>query len=908
MSSPDKNLVEVAKVLETLGYNIVPVGSNKHPIGTWTARQKLYTAEDIEKLGNKVKAIAITGNWYSNPEYAVLILDVDYPNEADAILNDVFRDWRKYLCSGPDAFCGLTGPRPKHKVKCDGNKCVNIETNEIIPLEKVERGIYVVTRIPRNCVSEFTTIREGVIELIYSNYQLVYGQHPYGVKYTFAVWEDDRWKPVDWPGYGVILTCDEFKKLIRRLGRSETGTKPVNVGEVAAPTCKEFRKMADPDLLLETLKVLWPAQREDGSHYHDEILYAVVGTAYRRCVDGEQLKQVLTQLFDWAKQQGLDDDRTINEHWQQTFNYIYGGRAQKVWGLTKLEEVINKASRALGISEQEATAILDDILKALGVSTHDEFNRPLCVTIRSKRVARNGKTVTVPTVKLCNTREGIVKVEKKEKKKKPTEGDEEGEVYNVAKIVNAYIKELTIYRDAELDMEYISAKVEIPGADIEETLSMARPNVLERLLSRRQVSTSPNWEVLIDYYQRRVDYIISGFVCSPDMDKFPCGVRDYFDTGISTSTSPEEARQALENLLHVFAKYQPSERWYKIAVAAYFHGAFQNFFFTHKLWRVRPQILAFIGPKGTGKTTIAQTLLHTFFPRVTHKLFRGAASVIYPARIGRLQDDVVATLTVLDEVERVSKKEDVYAVLKSYISNPSAWKTATGEEWPARAGLILTANAFTVEDPELADKVYVIQFRDLPDLDKRSLFARELLSISKDLVKFGAFYLKHAENHWQDVKEVILDPDMKRGAEEYAKIIADVLGVSIDMEKPQESTMVVLSATDRYISWLYNYIVRFAGPLRDTNSYAAWKLLDTAIEKNLLPHHRATIDGKIVIFKSIQAEINVNIRTLCEELGGEVITDSTRITLYGACVVDKDKILDMLAEVKTHDEENNEQA
>jgi hypothetical protein len=896
------SLTEVAKILETLGYNTVPIGDNKRPIGTWSAREKLYSAEDIEKLGARVKAVAITGNWYANREYATLILDIDHPNETDAILNEVFRDWRRYLCSGPDAFCGLTGPRPKHKVKCDGDKCINIETNEIIPLEKVERGIYVVTRIPRDCVSEFTTIREGVIELIYSNYQLVYGQHPYGVKYVFAVWDGGRWKPVDRPGYGVILTCDEFKKLLRRLGRSDTGVKTMATGEVAVTACKEFRKMADPDLLLETLKVLWSAQREDGSHYHDEILYAVVGTAYRRCIDGEQLRHVLMQLFDWATQQGLDDDRTINEHWQQTFNYVYGGKAQKVWGITKLEEVISKAGRALGMSEQETTAVLDDILTALGISSHDEFSRPVCVTIKSKRVVRNKKLASKPLVRLCNTKEGIVKVEHRENKKNGQQTENGDSVYNVSKVVNAFIKELTIYRDAELDTEYISAKVEIPGADIEEVLSMARPNVLERLLSRRRVSVSPNWEVIIDYYPRRVDYIISGFVCSPHVDKYPCGVRDYFDTGVATETSPGDAKRAFEDLLDVFDKYQPSERWYKIAVAAYFHGAFQNFFFTHKLWRVRPQIVAFIGPRGTGKSTIAMTLLQTFFPRVAHKLFRGAASVLTPARVGRLQDDVVATLTVLDEVERVSKKEDVYAVLKSYISNPSAWKTATGEEWPARAGLILTANAFTVEDPELADKIYVIQFRDLPDLDKRSMFARELLSVSRNLVKFGAFYLRYAEEHWQDVKEVVLDPDMRRGSEEYAKIIANVLGVSVDMERPQESALVVLSAVDRYISWLYNYIVRFAGPLRDGISYAAWRLLDTAIEKNLLPHHRMTIDNSIVIFKSIQAEINVNIRTLCEELGGEVITDDARHTLYGACVVDKDRILDMLAEVKTQSE------
>jgi energy-coupling factor transporter ATP-binding protein EcfA2 len=894
------SLAEVAEILETLGYNIVPVGGDKRPIGTWSAKEKIYSAEDVKKLGNKVGAIAITGNWYANPEYATLILDVDNPNEADKILNDVFRDWRRYLCTGPDAFCGLTGPRPKHKVKCRNDECVNIETGEVIPLEKVERGVYVVVRVSRSCVSEFTTARKGVVELIYSNYQVVYGQHPYGVKYAFAVWDGERWRHVGRPGYGVILTCEEFRKLLRRLGLSETGQKIAGTGESVVTTCKELRKIADPELLLDTLKILWPARREDGSHYHDEILYALVGTAYRRCIDGEQLKQVLTQLFEWAKQQGLDNDKTIDEHWRQTFNYIYGDRAQKVWGLTKLEEVVNKVCRALGMSEQESTAILDDILSALGISTHNEFNRPVCVVIRSKRTTKDKKVVSRPTVRLCNTREGIIKVEKKESRKNVQQAENGGPVYSVSKVVNAYIKELVIYRDAELDIEYVSAKIEIPGADIEETLSMARPNALERLLSRRKVSVSPNWEVLIDYYPRRVDYIVSGFVCSPYVDKYPCDIRDYFDTGVATETSPEEARKALEDLLDVLAKYQPSERWYRIATAAYFHGAFQNFFFTHKLWRVRPQVVAFIGPRGTGKSTIALTLLHTFFPRVTHKLFRGAASVLTPARVGRLQDDVVATLTVLDEVERVSRKEDVYAVLKSYISNPSAWKTATGEEWPARAGLILTANAFTVEDPELADKIYVIQFRDLPDLDRRSMFARELLSVSQNLVKFGAFYLRYAEEHWQDVKETILDPDMRRGAEEYAKIIADVLGVSIDVEKPQESALVVLSATDRYISWLYNYLVRYSGPLRDTNSYAAWRLLDIAIEKNLLPHHRSTLDNRIIISKSIQAEINVNIRTLCEELGGEVITSDTHKTLYGACIVDKDKILDILAEVKTH--------
>ena len=150
------NIAEVAKTLETLGYNIVPIGNNKQPLGKWDSREKIYTSDDIKKLGNKVKAVAITGNWYANPEYATVILDIDDPDEADKQLNNIFGDWRKYLCSGPDAFCGLTGPRPKHVVKCDGNRCVNTETNETIPLDKVKRGLYIVTRVPRDCVFQFS--------------------------------------------------------------------------------------------------------------------------------------------------------------------------------------------------------------------------------------------------------------------------------------------------------------------------------------------------------------------------------------------------------------------------------------------------------------------------------------------------------------------------------------------------------------------------------------------------------------------------------------------------------------------------------------------------------------------------------------------------------------------------------
>jgi len=885
-------LYEIAERLEIAGFNIIPIGDDKKPLGSWSSSERKYTAYDIYVFGDKVKAIAITGDYYATGDYATLILDID-SEEADAILNKVFDNWKQELCGTHDSFCGFTGPRPKHVMKCKDDICINEETGEKIPVSKIKRGYYVVIRASRECIpSSFKTIRAGSVELIYSNYQIVYGIHPSGLCYEFVKWDGD-WIKREWPGPGVIIDCTQLRNLLTVMNyRNNDNITIISI-------CKETKPIADPERLLDTLKTLWKAERGGSGHYHDELLYALISVAYRRCIDGNSLKEVLNKLFKWAKAVGLDNDKTIQEHWTQTFNYIYGGKARKLWGISKLRDAVNNAAQALGMDETIVEPIIDDIIKSLGVDIQDEYKKPLCVPIKTKETITKNIHKKEIVSKICNTPRGIVKVDRNIKKGQ--EGNET--IYTIFKLVNAFINELTIYKDVELDIEYIDAKIEIPGGGGEEIVKMSR-NALERIMRKRVVVVSPHWFALLDYFPKRIDYIISGFVCPPpdQVDRYPCGVRDYFNTGVINSANKNEAKEAIESLLGLFSKYAPTENWYRDAVSAFFHGAFQNFFFTRKLWNVRPQIIAFVGAKGTGKTTIARLLLHAFFPRVVNKLFHGAASVLTPARIGRIQSDVVATLIVLDEVERVPEKQDVYVTLKSYISNPIAWRTATGDEWPARAGLILTANAFTVEDPELADKIYTILFRDTPSLETRTMFAKDLLSIINKIHKFGAYYLKYAEDHWQEIKDYVLHPDASIGAEIYAKAIANDLGISLEMSKPVQSVLTVMSATDVYVKWLYSYIVRFVGSIRNTDTPAAWILVETAIERMLLPHHRITDNKNVFIMRSIQGELGISISTLCGELGGSIVTDNQVFSLdgmvYGACVVNIDKILSLLAEIK----------
>ena len=903
-----RRLAETARTLEALGFNVVPVGADKRPLGKWSASERLWSADDIARLGDRVRAIAVTGNYYLNSDYLAVILDIDDPDAASSTLSRVWPDWRQYLCGGPDALCGLTGPRPKGELKCGRDACINPGTGETVPLGTVRRGVYAVVRVPRECASEVATVRAGAVELLVNNYQVVYGEHPSGLCYSFARWEGGRWVEVERPGPGVILSCREWRALLGALRgsqRGETGAAARGTPAAPPPDCPEWRPLRDARLLVEALKELWPARRPDGTHYHDEILYALCSVARRNCVDPEQLRAALGELFEWALRAGHDTPQTVREHWRQTFEYVYGKPDAKLWGAGRLEGAILGAAAAMGIDETVAEAIVDDVLYALGAKSYDEEGgRPICLPLVYEDVVDGSAVRTRVTAKLCNTRRGIVRVEHR-RERGGEGGGGEGQAAGrfrrkVAVVVNARIRQMVIYRDAELDVEYADVEVEVPGAGVVESRRMIRVDELARVLERRVVIKSVSWRPVIDYFPRRVDYIVSGFVCPPDMDRYPCGVRDYFNTGIAVETTREETRDALEGMMQVLDRFAPTDAWYRNAVTAYFHGAFQNFFFTRKLWGVRPQLLVYVGPKGTGKTTVAKLLLRTFFPRAAHALLYGAYTVFSAPRIGRLQSSIVTTLAVIDEADRVTEKAEVYATLKTYISQPYAWRTATGDAWPARAGLVLTANHFVVEDPELSDKIYAISFSDVPDPSRRTEFALALGRVAGALVKFGAYYLQRAVADWASASSAVLAPDAARGAEEYARLVADELNVTVELARPAPVSAIVMPALERYARLLYSYVLRHVGPIRAEEPASAWYIAEKMIEKGLMPHHKLVASGEgrglVLIAPGIQAETGISLQSLCSELGGTLVDGAAGGRHAGGCLARLDAILNLLSE------------
>ena len=222
------NLKDAAKLLMDLGFRIVPVDADKKPrVKGWN---EPILEEKVFRALRKAAGIAVVGGKINENE-GVIILDIDDPDDGFKILEQAFgSDWPLKLC-GPGSLCGLTGPRPKGKVKCECTapgedcKCRNVVTGEEAPLSALRRGMYIAARVPVSCIPA-STVRGEVIEVMVNNYEVIFGRHPSGVFYEPVRFTDGKWMRVDIlnVGAGVKLTCDEVKRLIDALRPKAEGT------------------------------------------------------------------------------------------------------------------------------------------------------------------------------------------------------------------------------------------------------------------------------------------------------------------------------------------------------------------------------------------------------------------------------------------------------------------------------------------------------------------------------------------------------------------------------------------------------------------------------------------------------------------------------------------------------------
>jgi hypothetical protein len=903
------------------GFNTVCVSSDKKPLGSWRASERPSEPPRCRE------AVAITGNYFADDQYKAAIFDIDNPNTK--IMEEVFGpDWRSYLCGTPWSFCILTGPRPKHLVKCQGEDCTIYEDKEHtkpfkqIKLSELERGIAVVVRVPSKCIKgDLGTVRNQEVEIIYSNYQVVYGRHPSGVFYQPVRWVDGQWVPVETPGAGVVLSCEEFWRMVGAVRRKEE-RKEEEAGERTYEPPKAWdRDVVKPDVLLAVLKRWWPLVREDGGHFHDALTFGIASLAWRYGIKKDSIAGVFERLFKWAVEQGLDTERDVAHH-KGVIEWVYSASAERRrWGGRKLREVLAEVLKAekngSPPTEEDVEEVFSIIFTALGLKERrpeDVVPGVLCVTTQW---VTDGEGNVMPTEWLCNTKGGIAvrrfkknrkkKEGKKEEKAEEEEGQEEENanksLFAETLLVDASILSLTVYSDLLTEREYVNAKVMIGNAGLTSWRMKSRDGFIEVMEKYTQYRGSPKWRPILNYYPHVYDVIISGFFCpnpdNPHLGKLTCGVRDYFHTGIR-DPDKSAARAAFETALSVLDKFAPDNVWYKTAVASWMHCLAQVFFLTRKVWSIRPSFVALEGPKGLGKSTIGLLTLHALFPERADDLFVSASGTMTAARLGRLQDEIAAGVIVIDEQAGIINRREVMEVLKSMITSKVAWKTAWGEKWPAAAGLVLTANKFIVTDPEVADKLYKIQFGGAVDPAKRPQFAAAMTKVFNIVGDFGGYYLHYAERNWATVKDAILASTQAEAAEKYAKMIADELGVPIELVPVSDITAVSAAVTpsDIFRDLMWRELKQQMAAIRDgADAISAKHAFNILLDKGRIPFMRrySGDENKYIILKNIELYSGeLSLRSLCEELGGEFYTKSRNKLYYGACIIDGVKVEDVL--------------
>jgi hypothetical protein len=403
-----KTLANAARRLYDLGLNVVPVGPNKKPVTFWNAtnRQKW---EELEKYLPKASGLAVTGSYLEDDDYGVVVLDLDDVDAASEVLRQVFsEEWRARLCGQGYSFCGLTGPRPKNRVTCDCKApgedcdCVVQDTGEHKKLSELQRGMYIVVRVPKRCLPS-GTVRSDAIEVMVSNYEVVYGKHPSGAYYQPVKWEDGRWVPISIEdvGQGEVITCDELKALIALVEQSvinwleETGARAEE--EAAAESATDYAEylaltesepvLPEPtkdlsgeriDQIVNSIRPIWWLEREGGGHYHDEILFGLSSIMRRAGIKYEVARKVVERIINTGIQDISDkvDQNTLqriikNEerHFKETVDYIYTKPTAKLWGRAafeyNLKRAIQKAIEKGLLKLQEPEEWFDAIIHAI---------------------------------------------------------------------------------------------------------------------------------------------------------------------------------------------------------------------------------------------------------------------------------------------------------------------------------------------------------------------------------------------------------------------------------------------------------------------------------------------------------------------------------------------------------------
>ena len=705
------DLIEIARGLVRLGYNVIPVGPDKSPtcIGEYGQFYDQRMPEDawgsvisLDCVRKKATGLGLLGS--INPAYPdkkLVIIDVDDPRKwREEVLPNLPGSVRERL---EGTWKWLTGPRcsvdgDKHGIECRGSKCRHGEHE--FELSGDYRGIAYAVLVPRDCEPRKYKFLDGAVELRLRGYELIPpSRHPSGVQYEWVnqpIGSDGLFHPP------VELTCEEFRQLINALEGGAAGKPGVEEAGEERP-----RVLSD-DKLLRLKELIKPAYRPGARH---DLVLSLSGWCAKARVHPISCIKLVKMLIDETqdkeardrlsaviysyKKAGINIDEFAREIEELTGVKPYGLEKEipqeRVRGKSGVQEILESV-----LGEERALAIINEIQEILGSASPYSGDSVIALLDYEKQLYAVNNISRKVIVRAVRTDNGFRYKER---------------------VVAAAITNVVVYDDpingirkytVTLEGDSLKEPKTIEGVTIEELI--ARLRLLNLVLNKRLVDDVV--AAVLDAFITRGRAEVRREV---DADGFFLINNELVIHGFTPECIEEETRKALEFLNELGSKWF-GDMADKFATAVKW-GAAAPFSYVAKQLSYYYRGMFLVGPPGTGKTTLGKIPLSMWGVATPGEGLSGA-NVDTVARLGEVLRR--GTFPVLiNEAGALLENDSVYEMIKNAIESTIArGKVMYGQYTliPALAPLVLTANdsktiARVASDYAILRRFYVLVTR-----------------------------------------------------------------------------------------------------------------------------------------------------------------------------------------------------
>jgi len=746
-------LKKLALRLYDLGFNVVPVDSDKRPLTAWSPGRRLER-EQLAKLLDNANGIAIVGGpenpW--KPVAMLVIIDIDNP---DALEKTEFL--KKVVESTVSWYTGPRCPRCNSKNikfinEIKSFRCGNCGAE--FELDDAKRGVASLVSVDLSSYEKYLkgTVRTRDVEFLVNNYALIPpSKHPSGVHYEWV-------RPFDFdaPDLGIYpLIPEELQAIVEEVrGKA----KPVEGEARALEEDKPVREFKDSEIL--ELKEMLREVYQPGVRQF--IWLFLGGWGARARVSPVSIARALKMLYEETG----DNDPIKTRAGAIVYSYKKAGLDVDAYA-RELEEVLGVRPYGLEREIREAEIKGRSGLQEILEQTLGE-ERALEVIRRIEELFETASPY----------RDSVIEVL-----------DYEKQIYAVANL-----RRRVIVRARRVDNKLVYREAVVNGAPVEVTVYINPIDNTPKYLVRWESPTRPNPIVIGPAYiedvvsrlkilglvkHRRlvedvITAILEGYIRKGRAEvKLEIDSPGFYEVGgrllavrvdVSEPTL-EELREALE-LLNELAGV-----WYKHA---------EDRFATVVKWAVIAPFIYVLKQRGrwvkwlylygksrTGKTTLGSIALSIW--GLDSRFEKTGSNVDTPARLGHVLS--LSTFPVLvNEPGGALAREDIVEMVKNAVES----KVARGKylhgsytEIPALAPIIFTSNRYLPRDDALLRRLIVLRFtfaEAIPE-DKAEVFERNVKPKLTALRHIGRWVAHRVTsnpeildkyNSWEELAEALL--------------------------------------------------------------------------------------------------------------------------------------------------------